>query len=132
MWNPVDQYTGGAEHAVMHLLYARFFTRALRDLGLVDFDEPFIRLFNQGHIIAESHKMSKSRGNVIAPDQYVAELGADVVRCYLMFLGPWDQGGEWSDSGINGMARWMNRVWELSGARGNQARRHPTRRRRGP
>ncbi len=114
MWNPVDQYTGGAEHAVMHLLYARFFTRALRDLWLVDFDEPFIRLFNQGHIIAESHKMSKSRGNVIAPDQYVAELGADVVRCYLMFLGPWDQGGEWSDSGINGMARWMNRVWELS------------------
>ncbi len=114
MWNPVDQYTGGAEHAVMHLLYARFFTRALRDLGLVDFDEPFIRLFNQGHIIAESHKMSKSRGNVIAPDEYVAELGADVVRCYLMFLGPWDQGGEWSDSGINGMARWMNRVWELS------------------
>ena len=113
-WNPVDQYTGGAEHAVMHLLYARFFTKALRDLGLVDFDEPFIRLFNQGHIIAESQKMSKSRGNVIAPDGYVAEVGADVVRCYLMFLGPWDQGGEWSDAGINGMARWMNRVWEVS------------------
>lgn len=112
-WGPVDQYTGGAEHAVMHLLYARFFTRALRDLGLLDFDEPFIRLFSQGHIIAGSQKMSKSRGNVIAPDDYVSEVGADVVRCYLMFLGPWDQGGEWSDSGINGMARWMNRVWEL-------------------
>ncbi len=113
-WAPVDQYTGGAEHAVMHLLYARFFTKALRDIGLLRIDEPFVRLFNQGHIIAESQKMSKSRGNVIAPDEYVAELGADVVRCYLMFLGPWDQGGEWSDAGINGMARWINRVWEMA------------------
>jgi len=113
-WNPVDQYTGGAEHAVMHLLYSRFFTKALRDLGLVDFDEPFIRLFNQGHIIAESQKMSKSRGNVVSPDDYVKEVGADVVRCYLMFLGPWDQGGEWSDTGLNGIARWINRVWELT------------------
>ncbi len=112
-WGPVDQYTGGAEHAVMHLLYARFFTKALRDLGMVDFDEPFVRLFNQGHIIADSHKMSKSRGNVVAPDEYVERVGADAVRCYLMFLGPWDQGGEWSDSGINGMSRWLNRVWEL-------------------
>ena len=112
-WTPVDQYTGGAEHAVMHLLYARFFTKALRDLGLVDFDEPFKKLFNQGHIIADKQKMSKSRGNVVAPDEYVARLGADVVRCYLMFIGPWDQGGEWTDSGINGMARWTNRVWEL-------------------
>ncbi len=113
-WSPVDQYTGGAEHAVMHLLYARFFTKALRDLGLIDFGEPFIRLFNQGHIIAESQKMSKSRGNVIAPDDYLPEVGADVIRCYLMFLGPWDQGGEWSDSGMNGVARWMNRVWEMA------------------
>ena len=113
-WNPVDQYTGGVEHAVMHLLYARFFTKALRDLGLVDFDEPFVRLFNQGQIIADHKKMSKSRGNVIAPDDYVAEVGADVVRCYLMFLGPWDQGGDWSDTGLNGMTRWMNRVWELA------------------
>ena len=113
-WVPVDQYTGGAEHAVMHLLYARFFIKAMRDLGLVEFDEPFMRLFNQGHIIAQRHKMSKSRGNVITPDPYVEELGADVVRCYLMFLGPWDQGGEWSDQGINGMARWINRVWELA------------------
>ena len=113
-WAPVDQYTGGEEHAVMHLLYARFFTKALRDLGLVDFDEPFKRLFNQGHIVAQRQKMSKSRGNVVSPDQYVNEVGADVVRCYLMFLGPWDQGGEWSDTGLNGMARWMNRVWELA------------------
>ena len=112
-WSPVDQYTGGAEHAVMHLLYARFFNKALRDLGLVDFDEPFVRLFSQGHIIADNQKMSKSRGNVVGPDEYVEKFGADAVRAYLMFLGPWDQGGEWSDSGINGMSRWLNRVWEL-------------------
>ena len=112
-WCPVHQYTGGAEHAVMHLLYARFFTKALRDLGLVEFGEPFIRLFNQGVIIAEHQKMSKSRGNVIPVDPYVEELGADVVRLYLMFVGPWERGGEWSDAGINGVARWVNRVWDL-------------------
>ena len=113
-WMPVDQYTGGAEHAVMHLLYARFFTKALRDLGLVHFGEPFLRLFNQGIILGEDHeKMSKSRGNVVNPDEYVAGLGADSVRCFLMFLGPWDQGGPWSSSGINGIARWLNRVWEI-------------------
>ena len=113
-WNPVDQYTGGVEHAVMHLLYARFFTKALRDLGLIDFDEPFVRLFNQGTIIYQHQKMSKSRGNVIAPDDYVSEVGADVVRSYLMFLGPWEAGGDWNDSGINGVARWANRVWEVA------------------
>ncbi|MFB0559010.1 MAG: leucine--tRNA ligase [Dehalococcoidales bacterium] len=112
-WLPVDLYTGGAEHAVMHLLYARFFAKAIRDMGLVDFDEPFTRLFNQGHIIAERRKMSKSRGNVMAPDAYVSELGADAVRAYLMFLGPWEQGGEWDDSGISGIRRWLNRVWNL-------------------
>jgi leucyl-tRNA synthetase len=112
-WLPVDQYTGGAEHAVMHLLYARFFIKALRDIGLVSIDEPFLKLFNQGHIIADGTKMSKSRGNTITPDPYVKELGADVVRVYLMFVGPWDGGGEWNDSGINGIARWLNRVWEL-------------------
>ncbi len=112
-WLPVDQYTGGAEHAVMHLFYARFFLKAIRDLGLVAFDEPFIRLFNQGTIIADRHKMSKSRGNVVNPDNYVSEMGADTVRAYLMFIGPWDQGGEWDDSGINGISRWLNRVWNL-------------------
>ena len=112
-WMPVDLYTGGAEHAVMHLFYARFFTKALRDMGLVDFGEPFTRLFNQGIIIREHQKMSKSRGNVINPDEYVAELGADTVRIYLMFLGPWEQGGDWSDSGINGASRWLNRIWNL-------------------
>jgi len=112
LWNPVDQYTGGVEHAVMHLLYARFFVKAARDLGLINFDEPFQRLFNQGTIIYKGSKMSKSRGNVIAPDEYVKAVGADVVRTYLMFIGPWEQGGEWSDSGINGAARWLNRVWD--------------------
>ena len=112
-WLPADQYTGGAEHATMHLLYSRFFIKALRDMGIVDFDEPFIRLYNQGTIVVERQKMSKSRGNVITPDPYVEELGADAVRAYLMFIGPWDQGGEWDDRGITGIARWLNRVWFL-------------------
>jgi len=112
-WLPVDLYTGGAEHAVMHLFYARFFIKALRDMGLVSFGEPFRRLFNQGVIIAEKQKMSKSRGNVVTPDGYVSELGADAVRAYLMFIGPWEQGGEWNDAGISGMSRWLNRVWHL-------------------
>jgi leucyl-tRNA synthetase len=112
-WLPVDLYTGGAEHAVMHLFYARFFIKTLRDIGLVDFDEPFTRLFNQGTIIYRGDKMSKSRGNVIAPDEYVAELGADAVRGYLMFIGPWELGGEWNDRGIVGVSRWLNRVWSL-------------------
>jgi leucyl-tRNA synthetase len=112
-WMPVDLYTGGAEHAVMHLLYSRFFIKAIRDMGLVDFGEPFIQLFNQGTIIYQGDKMSKSRGNVVTPDVYVSEIGADAVRAYLMFIGPWELGGEWSDQGIVGMSRWVNRVWNL-------------------
>ena len=112
-WLPVDQYTGGAEHAVMHLLYARFFTKAARDMGVLPIDEPFTRLFNQGTVVKDGYKMSKSRGNVVTPDDWVSRLGADTVRCYLMFLGPWDQGGDWDDSGIHGLARWLNRVWSL-------------------
>jgi leucyl-tRNA synthetase len=112
-WLPVDLYTGGAEHAVMHLFYARFFIKALQDMGLVDFSEPFSRLFNQGVIVAGRQKMSKSRGNVITPDVYVSELGADAVRAYLMFVAPWEQGGEWDDSGISGISRWLNRLWNL-------------------
>ena len=99
----------------MHLMYARFFTKALRDIGLLNFGEPFLRLYNQGHIIADGAKMSKSRGNVVAPDEYVSSLGADIVRTYLMFVGPWDRGGDWSDGGINGIARWFNRVWDIWG-----------------
>jgi len=112
-WLPVDLYTGGAEHAVMHLLYARFFVKALRDMGLIDFGEPFTKLFNQGVITADHQKMSKSRGNVVNPDYYVSTLGADTFRAYLMFIGPWEQGGDWSDTGISGMSRWLNRVWNL-------------------
>ncbi len=113
-WLPVDQYTGGAEHATMHLLYARFFVKAMRDLGLVDHDEPFTRLFNQGQILGpDGQRMSKSRGNVVAPDEQVEKNGADTFRCYLMFLGPWDQGGPFDVAGISGISRWMNRVWHL-------------------
>ncbi|MSQ14577.1 MAG: leucine--tRNA ligase [Dehalococcoidia bacterium] len=113
-WLPVDQYTGGAEHATMHLLYARFFVKAMRDLGLVEHSEPFIRLFNQGQILGpDGQRMSKSRGNVVAPDEQVEQHGADTFRCYLMFLGPWDQGGPFDVTGISGISRWMNRVWRL-------------------
>ena len=113
-WMPVEQYTGGAEHAVMHLLYSRFFVKALRDMGMLEIDEPFLRLFNQGVILGQDHeKMSKSRGNVVNPDDVVGQYGADAVRCFLMFIGPWDQGGPWSDEGINGIVRWLNRVWNL-------------------
>ena len=111
-WLPVDQYTGGAEHAVMHLLYTRFFTKAARDMGVVEIDEPMVRLFNQGQILGpDGQRMSKSRGNVIAPDGEVEKWGADTFRAYLMFLGPWDGGGPYDASGINGTARWLNRVW---------------------
>ncbi|MCH8345408.1 MAG: leucine--tRNA ligase, partial [Chloroflexi bacterium] len=113
-WLPVDQYTGGAEHAVMHLLYARFFWKVARDLGVVQGNEPFLRLFNQGQIMGpDGQRMSKSRGNVVAPDEYVARYGADTIRCYLMFIGPWDEGGPFGIEGIAGIWRWLNRVWGL-------------------
>jgi leucyl-tRNA synthetase len=111
-WCPVDQYTGGAEHAVMHLLYSRFFTKAMADCGLVHEREPFKRLFNQGQILgADGERMSKSRGNVQDPDELVSRHGADAVRLFLMFMGPWDQGGPWSPNGIGGIARFLHRVW---------------------
>jgi leucyl-tRNA synthetase len=113
-WLPVDQYTGGIEHATMHLLYTRFFTKAMRDMGLVDFDEPMNALFNQGIILGEDReKMSKSRGNVVAPDDLVQEYGADTVRGYLMFGFRWDQGGPWDSKGILGVQRFIERVWDL-------------------
>ncbi len=111
-WTPVDQYTGGAEHAVMHLLYSRFWTKAMADLGLVHAREPFKRLFNQGQILgADGERMSKSRGNVQDPDELVTRHGADTVRLFLMFMGPWDQGGPWSSTGIGGISRFLHRVW---------------------
>ena len=113
-WTPVDQYTGGAEHAVMHLLYSRFFTKAMADCGLIRDREPFRRLFNQGQILgADGERMSKSRGNVQDPDELVRRYGADTVRLFLMFMGPWDQGGPWSPTGIGGVHRFLNRVWTL-------------------
>ena len=113
-WLPVDQYTGGAEHAVMHLLYTRFFTKAARDMGIVDIDEPMTRLFSQGQILGpDGQRMSKSRGNVVAPDTQVEKWGADTFRAYLMFLGPWDAGGPYDASGISGIYRWLNRVWNV-------------------
>ena len=114
-WLPVDMYIGGAEHAVMHLLYARFFVKALRDMGLLNFNEPFKRLYHQGTILGtDGQKMSKSKGNVVPPDDVVDSYGADTVRCYLMFMGPFDQGGPWSSQGIEGVWRFMNRVWNLA------------------
>ncbi|HEU0234985.1 MAG TPA: leucine--tRNA ligase [Candidatus Limnocylindrales bacterium] len=114
-WTPVEQYTGGAEHAVMHLLYAREFTKMMRDLGLVQQNEPWKRVFNQGQILgADGERMSKSRGNVQDPDELVRRYGADTVRLFLMFMGPWDQGGPWSGSGIGGVHRFLNRVWTIT------------------
>jgi leucyl-tRNA synthetase len=113
-WLPVDQYTGGVEHAVMHLLYTRFWTKVMRDLGLVEFGEPMLRLFNQGIILGpDGNRMSKSRGNVVNPDELVRRYGADTLRAYLMFIGPWDQGGPWNPRGIEGVARFLARVWAL-------------------
>jgi len=113
-WMPVDLYTGGAEHAVMHLFYARFITKALRDMRLLNFGEPFKRLFNQGLILAAGgRKMSKSLGNTVTPDDLVSSVGADAVRAFLMFIGPWDQGGEWNDSGLAGASRWLGRLFNL-------------------
>jgi len=113
-WLPVDQYTGGIEHATMHLLYTRFFTKACRDIGILDHDEPMLRLFNQGIILGEDNeKMSKSRGNVVNPDDFVHSMGADTTRAYLMFIGPWDAGGPWSSRGIEGVHRFANRVCDV-------------------
>jgi len=113
-WLPVDMYIGGPEHATMHLLYARYFVKALRDMGLLSISEPFKRLYHQGMVLGpDGQKMSKSRGNVIAPDDVVGRYGADTVRAYLMFMGPFDQGGPWNNQGIEGVWRYMNRVWTL-------------------
>ena len=116
-WMPVDQYIGGVEHAILHLMYARFFTKALADMNHVGFEEPFARLFTQGMITYEGAKMSKSKGNVISPSAYVERYGADTARCYILSLGPPDQDADWSDSGIIGVHRFLSRVWRLDVAR---------------
>ena len=114
-WLPVDQYSGGVDHATRHLLYARYFVKALRDMGLLHFDEPFTRLYHQGTVLGpDGLKMSKSRGNVVAPDNYVSKYGADTVRCYLMFMGPFDQGGTFKPENLEGVWRFLNRFWTLA------------------
>jgi len=115
-WLPVDTYVGGAEHAVMHLLYARFWTKVMRDAGLIDFDEPFAQLRNQGMLLSpqDGQKMSKSRNNVVTPDEVVAAHGADALRTYVLFLGPFDANALWDDRGITGVDRFLERYWRLA------------------
>jgi leucyl-tRNA synthetase len=112
-WLPVDQYIGGIEHAIMHLLYSRFFTKVLCDLGLIDFDEPFTNLLCQGMVVLGGAKMSKSKGNVVAPEQFINSHGADTLRTFILFLGPPEADKEWSDSGIEGTHRFLQRAWRL-------------------
>lgn len=112
-WSPVDMYIGGPEHACMHLLYARFINMALHDLGYVKYKEPFKRLVHQGLITKDGAKMSKSKGNVVSPDEFVERFGSDVFRMYLMFMGPYTEGGDWSDRGITGIVRFRDKVWKL-------------------
>ncbi len=113
-WMPVDCYTGGIEHATMHLLYTRFFHKAMRDIGVTQGPEPMLQLRNQGQILGpDGQRMSKSRGNVIDPDEQVAAYGADTVRAYLMFGYRWSEGGPWGAENIQGAVRWLNRVWAL-------------------
>jgi leucyl-tRNA synthetase len=121
-WLPVDTYVGGAEHAVMHLLYARFWTKVMADAGLVSFTEPFATLKNQGVLSSpmDGRRMSKSRGNVITPDEVVAAHGADALRAYVLFLGPFDADVIWDDSGIVGVTRFLRRYWKLANEIGDQ------------
>ncbi|MFU8774085.1 MAG: class I tRNA ligase family protein, partial [Anaerolineales bacterium] len=113
-WMPVDTYTGGIEHATMHLIYTRFFHKACRDLGITEGHEPMIQLRNQGIILAEdTEKMSKSRGNVTAPDDLIARYGTDTIRAYLMFFARWEMGAPWNSAGIEGVSRWIRRVWSV-------------------
>ncbi|TMF80695.1 MAG: leucine--tRNA ligase, partial [Chloroflexi bacterium] len=113
-WLPVQQYTGGVEHAILHLLYMRFITKALRDLGELWFDEPALRFRYQGTIVFKGRKMSKSRGNVETPDAYVERYGADTLRLFMMFMGPWVDGADWDASGIEGVYRFLRRVWDMA------------------
>ncbi len=113
-WAPVDQYIGGVEHAILHLMYARFFVKALHDLGLLGFDEPFRRLFTQGMITRDGAKMSKSKGNMISPQTYMDRYGSDTARCYTMFIGPPDQDIDWRDDGVEGVHRFLSRLWRLA------------------
>ena len=115
-WMPVDQYIGGIEHAILHLLYSRFFTKVLRDMGMVDFDEPFKNLLCQGMVLDEhGDVMSKSKGNVISPEDMIAGYGADAVRAYILFMAPPDKELQWNEDGLAGMYKFLNRVWRMVG-----------------
>jgi leucyl-tRNA synthetase len=111
-WLPVDMYIGGEEHAVLHLLYSRFVTMVLHDLGMVPFEEPYKRFRKHGLLIKEGSKMSKSRGNVVIPDKYIQQWGADTFRTYLMFLGPYQEGGDFRDQGLQGPYGFLSRLWD--------------------
>ena len=113
-WMPIDQYIGGVEHAILHLLYARFFCKVFADLGLVGFQEPFKRLFTQGMITRNGTKMSKSKGNSVSPGDIVARYGADTARCYVLFMAPPIMGGDWTDEGLEGVHRFLTRLWRLA------------------
>jgi leucyl-tRNA synthetase len=113
-WLPVNQYIGGVEHAILHLLYARFFTKVMNDLELLGFREPFARLFTQGMLHYHGAKMSKSKGNVIVPDEYIERYGADACRMYLLFIGPVEQDAEWQDAGFEGIVRFLHRLWRVA------------------
>jgi leucyl-tRNA synthetase len=110
-WMPVDQYIGGVEHAILHLMYARFFVKALADMDLLDVQEPFARLFTQGMITRDGAKMSKSKGNVVSPQDYVERFGADTARCYILFIGPPSEDADWQDAGVGGVHRFLSRLW---------------------
>jgi leucyl-tRNA synthetase len=110
-WMPVDQYIGGVEHAILHLLYARFFVKALADMGYLDVQEPFARLFTQGMILRDGDKMSKSKGNVVSPQEIVERYGADTARCYILFIGPPEKDADWSETGVGGVHRFLSRLW---------------------
>jgi leucyl-tRNA synthetase len=120
-WMPVDQYIGGVEHAILHLMYARFFTKALADLGHLDFQEPFHALFTQGMVTKDGAKMSKSRGNVVSPASIVERVGADTARCYILFVGPPDQDAAWSDAGVEGVHRFLGRLWRMTAETADRA-----------
>jgi leucyl-tRNA synthetase len=113
-WFPIDQYIGGVEHAILHLIYSRFWTKVMRDLGLIVNDEPARRLFTQGMVIKDGAKMSKSKGNVVSPDEMVAKYGADATRMYALFAAPPDRDLDWQEDGVAGVSRFLGRVWRLA------------------